>query len=121
MLNGALVQIIMAARVAYGLAQRAALPAWIGEIHTKTRTPIRATAIITVLALTLALAFPIATLAEATSVVTLAVFATVNFALIRIKRRSDLPQSTFRLPAAVPWFGLSISLAALGYGIVAVT
>jgi hypothetical protein len=41
----------------------------------------------------------------------LAVFVLVNGALIAIKRRA--PEATFRVPMAVPVFGLVVALAAL--------
>jgi amino acid transporter len=117
MLNGALVQVIMAARVAYGLAQRHALPAWIGVVAARTQTPVRATLVVAAAVATLALRFPIATLARTSSLITLAVFAAVNLSLIVLKRRTYAARPAFEVPAAIPWCGLLISLAALVYGI----
>ncbi|MEA1922122.1 MAG: APC family permease [Pseudomonadota bacterium] len=84
-LNGALVQIIMAARVAYGMAKRNQAPGWLGVISSKTQTPLRATAIMSGVVLLLALFFPMTSLAKATSSVILVVFAIVNLALWLIK------------------------------------
>ena len=85
--NGALVQIVMAARVGYGLAQRGQLPAWLGRVHPKRQTPLAATAVVTLIVLLLALLLPIESLARATSAIILVVFASVNLALWRIRGR----------------------------------
>ena len=61
-LNGALVQIIMASRVAYGLAREGQAPAWFHHLHPTRQTPVRATILITVIILLLALFFPLITL-----------------------------------------------------------
>ncbi|MEA1889365.1 MAG: APC family permease [Pseudomonadota bacterium] len=86
-INGALVQIIMASRVAYGMARRDQAPAWLGEIHPRTQTPLHATGIMTGVVLLLALLFPLTSLALATSSIILIIFAIVNLALWRIKAR----------------------------------
>jgi APA family basic amino acid/polyamine antiporter len=39
-LNGALVQIIMASRVAYGMAENGQAPIWLAAINSRTRTPL---------------------------------------------------------------------------------
>ena len=119
MANGALVQIIMAARVAYGLSDRGTLPAWLGSVNHLTRTPLLATCVISFFVAMLALRFPIAALAEATSLITLGVFAAVNSALIVVKKRADLPPAQFEIPTAVPWGGLIVSVTALLYALYA--
>jgi APA family basic amino acid/polyamine antiporter len=103
--NGALIQIIMASRVLYGLGAGEQLPAWLARVHRKTGTPHLATAAAGGLVLVLALGFPLAQLAEGTSVVTLVVFASVNLALWRIKGRSGSPQPVFSVPRWVPAVG----------------
>jgi amino acid transporter len=119
MVNGALVQIIMAARVAYGLSDRGALPGWLGSVNRITRTPLLATCAISLFVAIMALRFPIATLAQATSLITLSVFATVNSALVVVKKRVDLPPAEFEVPAALPWGGLVVSVGALLYALYA--
>ena len=88
-LNGALIQIIMASRVLYGLASRGWLPARLASVHPRRKTPMTATLIATLIVLGFALALPLETLARATSLVTLVIFALVNLALWRIKGRED--------------------------------
>lgn len=106
-LNGALVQIIMGSRVAYGMAKRDQAPHWLAAVHPKTQTPIRATATIIGAVLILALFFPLTTLAKVTSAIILVIFGTVNLGLWRIKRRDpDLDGEGPRLPNWLPLVGM---------------
>ncbi|MGB1546957.1 MAG: APC family permease [Alphaproteobacteria bacterium] len=108
-LNGALIQIIMASRVLYGMACRGWLPVHLSRVHALTRTPLVATAFVTGVLIVLTLWLPLATLAEATSVVTLIVFTLVNVSLIRIKRREPVPADIWTAPLWVPFLGALIS------------
>ncbi len=83
--NGALIQIIMGSRVCYGLAQQNWLPVYMGRVNSKTRTPVNATLIVSLIIMLAALTLPIETLANATTYLLLMVFSLVNLALIRIK------------------------------------
>jgi amino acid transporter len=82
MVNGALVQIVMVSRILYSLSREGPLPAWLGRIHPKTRTPIFATAAVTLSIGLLAAAFPLTSLATATASVALCVFTLVNISLL---------------------------------------
>jgi amino acid transporter len=113
-LNGIIVQIIMASRVLYGLAQQGNLSAHLGKVHSTTRTPIYATAITTALVLVLALAIPLQQLADLTSRITLLVFAAVNLSLIRVKARTpEVPPGAYSAPRWVPWAGMVSCVALL--------
>ena len=116
--NGALIQIIMAARVLYGLAKQGRLPAVFARINRTTRTPLIATALITAVILVLAVALPIVPLAQATSALTLAIFALVNLALWRIKRRDPQPVGIFTVPGWVPVVGCLVSAGFLAAALV---
>jgi APA family basic amino acid/polyamine antiporter len=87
--NGALIQIIMAARVVYGMAARGGAPTWFGHVNEHTRTPIRATVSMAILVLALALWLPLGTLAKITSAIILVVFAMVNLTLIVLRVRES--------------------------------
>jgi amino acid transporter len=91
MVNGILVQVVMASRVVYGMAREGLLPAWLGAIAPKRRTPIRATIIVTAIIAALSLAAPLLTLAQASGYVTLFVFTLVNLSLFKLASRSDWP------------------------------
>ncbi|MBQ0750815.1 MAG: amino acid permease [Roseovarius sp.] len=110
-LNGVLAQIVMASRVLFGLGRRSPWLAGFHHAHPRFGTPVRATLLVGVVVIVGALALPIADLAGFTSVLLLAVFVLVNGALIAIKRRA--PEAAFRVPMAVPVFGLVVALAAL--------
>jgi amino acid transporter len=115
-LNGALVQIIMASRVVYGMARDAdaPAPAWLAKVSPRTRTPLRATALITAVIMLLAVLFPLTTLAKVTSAIILVVFGTLNVALWAIKRRDPDREGTgLRLPLWLPVVGALSSAAVL--------
>jgi amino acid transporter len=90
-LNGIIVYMIMIARVLYGLATEGNLPYALTRLNPTTRTPLLATAIGVGAILILALAVPLAGLADLTACFTLAIFAMVNLALIPIKSREGSP------------------------------
>ncbi len=108
--NGALIQIIMASRVCYGMGRRRWLPALFARVHTLTRTPVAATVIVALLVLVLALWLPLGTLAKATSYALLTVFALVNLSLWRLKRRTAHPAGIVAVPLWVPIAGFFASL-----------
>ena len=107
--NGALIQIIMASRVLYGLSSQGLLPRALSRVQARTRTPVFATACVGLVVLVLALALDIAPLARATAAITLVVFATVNVALWRIKMRGPAPRGLFTVPLWVPIAGFFVS------------
>ncbi|MEE9287103.1 MAG: amino acid permease [Gammaproteobacteria bacterium] len=107
--NGALIQIIMCSRVCYGLSRQGWLPEVLGRIHTVTRTPLIATALISAAILIMALWLPIETLAKATSFLILVVFALINLALWRIKQREPRPVGVFLVSSWVPIAGFAAS------------
>jgi len=84
MVNGILVQIIMAARVLYGMANDGQLPALLATIDRRRQTPAVATALVCFAVILLAASFDLTSLAELTSLVTLLVFTLVNLALFAI-------------------------------------
>ena len=88
-LNGIIVHMIMIARVIYGLADQGSLPKALTRLNPVTHTPLLGTAIGVGAILVLALAVPLAGLADLTATFTLVIFAVVNLALIRIKRRNE--------------------------------
>lgn len=109
--NGALIQIIMSSRVLYGMSREGWLPAMLGRVSPLTRTPLPATAFVTVVVLVLAMVLPLVTLAQATSFVILIVFALVNLSLVRIKRREPRPAGVRMVPLTIPLAGFAASCA----------
>ncbi len=107
--NGALIQIVMASRVLYGLASRAQLPAVLARVSPRTRTPLVATALTTCIVIALALFGRLATLAATTSLIILTVFAVVNLALWRIKAEPSASYDGVVLPRLFPLIGFVLS------------
>ena len=108
-INGALIQIIMASRVCYGMSRQRWLPSMFARVNALTRTPLLATAVVSLVVLGLALWFPIETLAKATSYFLLLVFSLVNLSLWRLKRGGDQPAGILQIPVWVPAAGFVAS------------
>jgi basic amino acid/polyamine antiporter, APA family len=115
-LNGALIQIIMAARVLYGMSRNAMLPnsfKFLGDIHPRTQTPIKATFSVVLIICVLALGFSIETLAETTSLIILIIATLVNGALLRLKLNESPAKNAITpgltVPIWIPICGLIVS------------
>lgn len=117
-LNGVLIQMIMSSRVIYGLSKQDQLPAGLGYINPRTKTPVVATTLVAAIVLMLSLFVPIERLAELTSQVALAIFAIVNLSLIFLKRREAETQIGFQVPAFVPVAGLVTCVALFSFGLI---
>ena len=118
-INGALIQIIMASRVLYGMGNTGMAPRIFAAIHPRTQTPLLSTGLTVIAILMLALWLPLVTLAQTTSFITLAIFAVVNLSLIRLKLRTPHVPGTVHYPLWVPIMGalLSIIFLAIQSGI----
>ncbi len=113
-INGVIVQMVMASRVIYGMADRELLPQPLAVVSPVTQTPLNATVLVVLVVLMLALAFPLERLAEITAQLTLIIFAFVNAALVLVKwRRDPPPAGAFMVPIAVPVAGGLLCLALL--------
>jgi len=112
-INGALVQIIMAARVFYGMSGKGWLPRGLGAVNARTRTPVTATVAVAVIVILLALLVPLVHLAGATSFLLLVVFGLINLALIALKRRQPAGAGSMPCPMWVPVAGAAASLGLL--------
>ncbi len=105
--NGIVIQIIMAARVVYGLTSRKRinLP-WLGRVNPRTQTPLNATFCICAFIIALVWFAPLEFLAELTSQIILIVFTLVNGALVMVKlRKEPAPEGIFVAPLIVPIIG----------------
>lgn len=113
-INGVLIQMVMASRILYGMSRNRWLPNWLGVVHPRTRTPINATLVVILLILGFALCLPLLSLAKLTSFISLSIFSLINLALLRIKRRGE-PSPGFRVPVWVPVCGAVLSLVFIAY------
>ncbi len=111
--NGALVQIIMAARISYGMSVKGWLPRVLGTVNPRTRTPVIATVVVVVIVTALALWFPLVNLASATSFLVLTVFGIVNLTLVVLKRRQPIAAGVIPCPVWVPMAGAVASFGLL--------
>ena len=106
--NGALLQIIMSARVLYGMSRHQMLPAIFSRVHPRTRTPHIATALVAISVIIFALALPLVTLAKITSTAILGVFSLVNAALLRLNWQAR-EKTIWQI--VLPSLGMSICIA----------
>ena len=110
-INGALIQMIMASRIFYGMAKQGWLWKGLAKVSSKTQTPVNATWLVIAIILSLALWFPLETLARGTSYLILVVFALVNAALISIKITQPTVKNTLTIPMWIPVSGLITSIS----------
>ena len=111
--NGALIQLIMASRIFYGMSRAGWLPGFLSRVDVVRRTPVIATLIAGGVTLIMALALPFLSLAKLTSGLVLTIFVLVNASLIVIKRRGDEPAGVNLVSMWIPALGLAGSLLML--------
>ena len=111
--NGALVQQIMASRVLYGMAEQKLFLSIFKQVNTRTQTPIFATLVIAGFILLLSVLFNLVTLAEITSAITLLVFISVQIALITISFRKNSKQI---LDYIIPSVGIVLNIVLIAFG-----
>jgi amino acid transporter len=115
--NGALVQMIMASRMLFGLAKLGWLWRGLSHIHPRRHTPDLASVIVTLLVMGFALWQPLEVLAKLTSFIVLLVFSLMNMALLRIHREQVPPPGVKPLPDWLPRFGAVVSMGFLIYSL----
>ena len=115
--NTALINMLMASRLIYGMARQHVLPPVLGAVHPRTRSPWVAILFTTAIAFGLILyvtAFAnddaISVLGGTTSLLLLAVFAVVNVAVLVLRRDVHAAGGHFRTPTVLPVVGFVASL-----------
>ena len=112
--NGALVQIVMASRVAYGMSDQGMGLRVLAVVHPRLRTPVYATLLMGGVILVMALWLPLESLAKITSGIMLVNFAIVNASLIRLKITQPTMTEEVRVyPAVIPILGCLLCLVFL--------
>jgi APA family basic amino acid/polyamine antiporter len=111
--NGVLLELIMLARLFYGMAHRGWLPAGLGTISPRLRTPIRATLLGGSIVFALTVALPFVSLVTITSTITLLVFAGVNLALWQLQRSRPRTEG-FRVPRFIPPIAAFANIGLIG-------
>jgi amino acid transporter len=103
--NSALINMLMASRLLYGMSNEHVLPAVLGKVHEKRRTPYVAIGFTTLLAfglITFVGAVP--ALGGTTALLLLCVFTVVNVAVL-VLRRDPVEHEHFRTPRFLPVLG----------------
>lgn len=108
--NTALVNYVTSSRMVYGMARQGLLPAALGRVGARTRTPGLAILVLFLLLVPLAFFGSIAELAAASVLMLLVVFAIVNGALLILQARAGEPKGGFEVPRFVPALGTVICL-----------
>jgi APA family basic amino acid/polyamine antiporter len=118
--NTALINMLMASRLIYGMANQGVLPRALGKVLPTRRSPWAAIVFTTVLALGLIVVVRlqaensvVAALSGTTALLLLAVFSVVNVAVL-VLRRQPGPDGGFRAPTVVPVIGAVACLYLLG-------
>jgi len=104
--NGALLTMIMASRLAFGMAEHRLLPSVLSRALTKRRTPWVAIVATTAVAMVLTAIGELSTLAETVVLLLLFVFTATNIAVL-VLRRDTVEHDHFRVWTAVPVLGVA--------------
>jgi basic amino acid/polyamine antiporter, APA family len=107
--NGALINMIMASRLLYGMSRRDILPPAFGRVLSGRRTPHVAIAFTTAIAAVLISTGDISDLADTTVLLLLSVFTIVNLTVL-VLRRDAVEGPHFRAPSIAPVLGAAVSL-----------
>jgi amino acid transporter len=110
--NGALINMVMASRLIYGMARQRIIPDVFGRVLPGRRTPWAAIAFTTLLAAALIASGDLSTLADMTVTLLLIVFAVVNVCVL-VLRRDRVAHQHFHAPSVLPVIGAIVSLALL--------
>jgi len=100
--NGVLVEIVMLARLFYGMARNGELPHVLEQVDARTHAPTVAAVLAGAIVLSAALLVPFERLLVLTNAVTLGVFALVDMALWRLQSSEPVAAGGFAIPLWVP-------------------
>ncbi|HEX2128682.1 MAG TPA: APC family permease [Solirubrobacterales bacterium] len=110
--NGALINMIMASRLVYGMGRERVLPPQLAAVLPGRRTPWAAIVFTAAIAAVLILTGDLEKLADTTVALLLIVFAVVNVTVL-VLRREPVEHEHFRVPTLVPVLGVCVSIALL--------
>ncbi|WP_277949934.1 APC family permease [Bailinhaonella thermotolerans] len=107
--NSALINMMMASRLVYGLANERVVPRGLAWVDPRRRTPVIGIIFTTVLAVGLISTGEIAGLGDTTAFLLLCVFTVVNISVL-VLRRDEVGHRHFRAPTVLPVLGAVLSL-----------
>jgi amino acid transporter len=103
--NSALINMLMASRLVYGMSREGVLPAALGRVHARRQTPWVAIGFTTVLAFALiTFVGEVPALGGTTALLLLCVFTVVNIAVL-VLRKDKAGHNHFRTPTLLPVLG----------------
>jgi len=102
--NGCLLNLVMASRLMYGMANEGVVPRLLGTVHATRRTPWVAILFTASIAAVLAILGDLTTLADTTVLLLLIVFVGVHVSLL-VLRKTPVDHAHFKAPAVLPWLG----------------
>ncbi|OFS16053.1 amino acid permease [Kytococcus sp. HMSC28H12] len=105
--NTAVINMLMASRLLYGMAKQDVLPRPLALVHSGRRSPWVAIIVTTLLAVGLiTFVGKVSALGGTTALLLLAVFALVNVACIVLRKRDhEIDHDYFKAPTWIPWVG----------------
>jgi basic amino acid/polyamine antiporter, APA family len=117
--NGALINMIMASRIVYGMGDQGVMPTAFSNVHPGRRTPWVSIAFTSVIALLVLITIgrndeALSTLGSTTVVLLLIAFVMVNISVL-VLRRDEVGHEHFRTPTVFPILGAVIAAALLIY------
>ena len=119
--NTILLSLITSSRQIYGMAKEDCLPKFLSHISGKTRTPILAILMVTLVAVIFTLIGDIGVVANITNIFLFITFGAVNLALIVLRYKEPKMKRGFRLPLnigkfpVIPLIGILSSVVMIGF------
>lgn len=110
--NGALINMIMASRLLYGMGREDVVPAPLAKVHEGRQTPWVAIIFTSIICVGLVLEADLQKLAATTVALLVIVFIVVNISVL-VLRRQPVDHDHFEVPSVVPVIGVGISIALL--------
>jgi amino acid transporter len=111
LVNGALINMVMASRLLYGMAEERVIPGWFGSVHPSFRTPWAGILFAGALAAVLVVIGDLETLADTTVLLLLLAFVAVHVSVL-VLRSTPVDHEHFRAWTGFPILG-ALSCAAL--------
>jgi basic amino acid/polyamine antiporter, APA family len=111
-MNGALINMIMASRLIYGMARQGIVPRPLATVHPRRLTPYIAIIFTTALAMALIVLGDLSDLAATTVTLLLLVFIAVNISVL-VLRRDHVAHEHFVTPSWIPVVGIVVCLGLL--------
>jgi basic amino acid/polyamine antiporter, APA family len=108
--NGALINMIMASRLLYGMSREGVLPKPFAAVHSGRRTPWVAIIFTSLVAAALIIEANLEALARTTVALLLIVFTVVNATVLWL-RRDPVDHEHFQVPSVIPVLGVGVSIA----------